>query len=106
VLLEKNTKDARISISLTDTKEAVLFSLCDNGGGIPAEILERLGEPYVSSKVSSGTGLGIYMSKIIVEKHLGGTLSWENREEGACFSVSLPLCKDNSTSIDAAVSIQ
>jgi two-component system CheB/CheR fusion protein len=92
-LKESEQKNARVDITIKESSTEVVLTICDNGGGIPKEILSRLGEPYVSSKVQSGTGLGIYMSKIIVEQHLGGLLSWENREGGACFTVTLPLKK-------------
>jgi signal transduction histidine kinase len=89
VLQESEQKDAKIDITIKESDTEVTICVCDNGGGIPQEILSRLGEPYVSSRVQSGTGLGIYMSKIIVEKHLGGTLTWENRDGGACFVITL-----------------
>lgn len=67
------------------------LNISDNGGGIPQEVLPKLGEPYVSTKSATGTGLGLYMSKVIIEKHLDGTLSWQNETEGACFTIALPL---------------
>jgi signal transduction histidine kinase len=99
VLQESEQKDAKIDITIQENNTEVTILICDNGGGIPQKILSRLGEPYVSSSVQSGTGLGIYMSKIIVEKHLGGTLTWENRDGGACFMITLMLVessKENS----------
>jgi len=83
--------DAKIVITITGSQKEVSLTLCDNGGGIPEDILSRLGEPYISSKVQSGTGLGIYMSKTIIEKHLLGRLSWENKDVGACFRIDLPV---------------
>jgi PAS domain S-box-containing protein len=91
VLREPHITDAKMHIRVSEDDEFVAISICDNGGGIPEKILEHLGEPYVSSKIQSGRGLGIYMSKIIVEKHLLGSLYWENINGGACFIIKLPL---------------
>lgn len=91
VFEEREITGAKIRISISEYDEFVTISICDNGGGISEEILPRLGVPYVSSKSLNGTGLGIYMSKIIVEKHLLGKISWENKDDGACFMIELPL---------------
>jgi len=68
----------------------VKIEICDNGGGVDEALLTTIFEPYFSTKgAKSGTGLGLYMSKTIVEEHLNGRLSVYNNEEGACFVVSL-----------------
>ncbi|MFT7004838.1 MAG: PAS domain S-box-containing protein [Sulfurimonas sp.] len=92
-LLKNKPKNASIAIDIKENDEYITIDICDNGSGIPQEILTKLGEPYVSSKGLNGTGLGIYMSKMILEKHMNGTLEWRNQEIGACFSISI---KNNS----------
>ena len=84
---ERGHGDAKIVITTKEHEGCVEVDICDNAGGIPDEIMERLSEPYFSTKGHNGTGLGLYMSKMIVEKHLGGSLSWSNKDEGACFKV-------------------
>ncbi|QOY52896.1 PAS domain-containing sensor histidine kinase [Candidatus Sulfurimonas baltica] len=84
-------KEPRIAIDVNEIDGLVIASICDNGGGIAYPTLKLLGQPYVSTRNKNGTGLGIYMSKTIIEKHLGGTLSWKNIGEGACFTVALQL---------------
>lgn len=68
------------------------LSIADNGGGIPEEILGRIFEPYYTTKEESkGTGVGLYMSKIMIEENMGGQLSASNDEQGALFTIILPL---------------
>lgn len=91
--LIENTKEAKwIDLSCSEDDQHLLFEISDNGGGIDAGLTDRIFEPYFSTKLQkNGTGLGLYISKIIVEKHLGGTLSCTNRDEGAVFTIKIPL---------------
>jgi len=67
-----------------------LITINDNGGGIPKEIIERVFEPYFTTKEDNkGTGVGLYMSKMIIEDNMNGTLSVENNEKGAIFKIEL-----------------
>ena len=83
---ERGVQNPRITI---DVQERVC-SICDNGGGVSEDIMERIFEPYFSTKdEKNGTGLGLYMSKIIVEEHHKGTFKVENRDDGVCFIIEL-----------------
>jgi signal transduction histidine kinase len=80
----------KILFSLKEVdKDYILATISDNAGGIDESVLERVFEPYISTKSKNGTGLGLYMSKVIVEEHLGGILSVENINGGASFSIKL-----------------
>jgi len=85
-LIEKKIGNPRITI----TTENRTISICDNGGGIPEDIMENIFEPYFSTKdEKNGTGLGLYMSKIIVEDHHKGKIQVQNTEDGVCFIIEL-----------------
>ena len=87
---DNNINDGLIQITTTQKKKNLIINICDNGGGIDKSILDKLGQPYVTTKSKNGTGLGLYMSIIITSKHLGGKLHWENKEKGSCFYITLP----------------
>ncbi len=89
--LENSTKDPTITIS-TYCKDGYAYISChDNAGGISEDILDDIFNPYFSTKKEKdGTGLGLYMSKTIVEDHCGGKLTVENKNNGALFTIKLP----------------
>lgn len=68
----------------------VTIRFMDNGGGIPVEIANRIFEPYFSTKnTCKGNGLGLYISKMIIENNMGGSLSAQSLPDGALFSIEL-----------------
>ena len=78
-------------IEKIDEKNA-LISFQDNGGGIPIDTIEKIFEPYFTTKhKSQGTGIGLYMSKRIVEERIEGSISVSNNEAGACFKIIIPI---------------
>lgn len=78
----------RITIDAVEGCSAVTIS--DTGGGIPDEILPRIFDPYFTTKpIGTGTGIGLYMAKVIVEKNLGGRLMASNTAEGASFRLEV-----------------
>jgi signal transduction histidine kinase len=88
---EKKVKNPKITIMIDEQKEHISIEICDNGGGISQEIMEKIFDPYFSTKdEKNGTGLGLYMSKTIIEKHHHGKLSVHNQNGGACFTITLP----------------
>ncbi|MGD9613551.1 MAG: ATP-binding protein, partial [Kiritimatiellia bacterium] len=64
----------------------------DNGGGVPADILPKVFDPYFTTK-EQGSGIGLYMVKMIVEKNMGGHVEAANVADGARFVVRIPLKK-------------
>lgn len=88
---ERNIKDAEIKISTFFKESLLTIAISDNAGGIDESVINKLGEPYVTTKSANGTGLGIYMSLIIIEKHFGGSMNWKNINNGSCFTIELPI---------------
>jgi len=90
VLLEKKIKNPFIKLAAYRTEDKYILEVSDNGGGIPEEIVENIFDLYFSTKQErNGTGLGLYMSKVIIDEHCGGELSVENIENGALFRIAL-----------------
>ncbi|MEN1761980.1 ABC transporter substrate-binding protein [Anoxynatronum sibiricum] len=90
-LVEKQISQRKIHITIDNDTPWVAVSIADTGGGIPATIADRIFEPYFSTKPQKqGTGLGLYMTKTIVENSLKGTLRWENSTQGAVMTIRIP----------------
>jgi len=89
-LVENSVEHGVIRIETYEDGEHVYIKIGDNAGGIPEDIKHRIFEPYFSTKAVTGTGLGLYMARTIVEKHLKGRIWAENTAQGACFFIELP----------------
>ena len=88
--LTRNTYQALVKISIYHAENSFVIKLCDNAGGIPKSVRNKIFEPYYTTKhKSQGTGLGLFMARKIIIERLGGQLSVENVGDGSCFSISL-----------------
>jgi len=89
-LLEVDVSNPTIILATYKENGKLILEVSDNAGGIPDSIKEQIFDPYFSTKKEkNGTGLGLYMSKIIIEEHCGGLLSVYNNENGAVFKISM-----------------
>ncbi len=81
----------RVVIACNADDKHLRVTISDNGGGIPEQVLSQIFTPYFTTKgTASGTGLGLYMAKVIVENEMNGTLTAGNVASGACFTIALP----------------
>jgi signal transduction histidine kinase len=88
--VEKNITNASITIQTLKQNSEHIIKIVDNGGGIPKDILPNIFDPYFSTKdEKNGTGLGLYMSKTMIEDHHDGKLSVYNTDSGVCFEIRL-----------------
>jgi signal transduction histidine kinase len=91
VLMERDIKQREIWIEVEKVKDEIHLSIEDNGGGIPQSIIGKIFDPYFSTKAKNGTGLGLYMSNMIIEEHMNGQLLVSNSKRGARFEIILPI---------------
>ena len=88
LLIDTENKKKEIYIHLSTNNQSIILSIEDNADGISDELLPHIFDPYFSTKSEkNGTGLGLYISKMIIEEHMGGELSAENTSMGAKFSI-------------------
>ena len=87
---EKSSLAGLIKVTIEEEKGKVKIGVCDNGGGIDPSVKDTISQPYVSTKSKNGTGLGLYMSVMIAEQHLGGRIYWTSDKSGSCFYIALP----------------
>ena len=90
VLIENRVKNPWIKIYTEEMDDKIILFIEDNGGGIKVEPRGKIFDPYFTTKIDSkGTGIGLYMSKIIVDKNMDGKLRVRDGEFGARFEIIL-----------------
>ncbi|MEA2049304.1 MAG: HAMP domain-containing sensor histidine kinase [Campylobacterota bacterium] len=94
-MVQNNIENRWIKIELNENNNMIILTVEDNGGGIPQNIMDKIFDPYFTTKYKSqGTGLGLYMSMSIMKKHLHGTIKVDNTKNGAKFSIEFPRVKE------------
>jgi PAS domain S-box-containing protein len=89
-LVERTIESPRIKISISSDDATSLVTIADNAGGIPEAIVEKIFDPYFTTKgPQQGTGVGLFMSKAIIENKMGGKLTVRNTDVGAEFRIEV-----------------
>ncbi len=84
----KHIKRGLIHILIYNHAKNVIIEIHDNAGGIPSERLPNIFDAYFTTK-EHGHGIGLYMSKLIIEDKMGGKIQASNVNDGACFTITL-----------------
>lgn len=99
-----NAKDAivnkgiagEIIIDVFYENKFAVVKIKDNGEGIPKDILNKIFEPYFTTRSGEeGTGLGLYLSKVIIEEHMNGYINVQNTDDGTEFKITTPITHGN-----------
>lgn len=77
---KRQIKNPIIDVTLTEDESHILIHLIDNAGGIPEHIIQKVFDPYFSTKEEKGKGMGLYFAKTLIENHMNGTISIENND--------------------------
>jgi PAS domain S-box-containing protein len=95
ILVLKKIETPKIVITAWKEEDNIIINIEDNALGIDSNYLDKIFEPYFTTKLKSqGTGLGLYMAKMIIENGLFGFLTVENKSNGACFTIKIPEGKE------------
>jgi PAS domain S-box-containing protein len=90
VFIERNVSDPKVNIRVCSEGRCVVITVADNAGGIPENIVNKVFDPYFTTKgPQQGTGIGLFMSKVIIEKNMGGRLNVKNTVNGAEFRIEV-----------------
>ncbi len=90
-LMERTIPDAVIALHAARESGSLRITVHDNAGGIPPDLLEKIFEPYFSTKAEKGTGIGLYMVRTIIQEKFEGSIDVTNRDGGAHFTLHIPL---------------
>lgn len=101
-LIENKRENRIVKISTFSQDNRAMIAIEDNAGGIPEKIINRIFDPYFTTKEEGkGTGIGLYMSKMIVETNMNGKINVTNGEKGAIFIITFQ-CKEALQKIETA----
>jgi signal transduction histidine kinase len=91
VLLERKIQNPTIHMEIKSGEDYNIVKIEDNGGGVDESIIDKIFDPYFTTHhKTQGTGIGLYMSKNIIEREMNGFINVKNTQKGACFTIKVP----------------
>ena len=94
-LINRKINNPKISIKILQKENNSVVQIIDNAGGINVKPIEKIFEPFFTNDKINGTGIGLFMSKLIIENNMQGRLFVENNKEGAVLTITVPKLKNN-----------
>ena len=99
VLSDTPPPDPFIKITTDVETKCAVIRIEDNGGGVPEKIIDKIFDPYFTTKGAKGTGIGLNLAKLIVEESMKGKIRLKNTDRGALFIIELPLIASDKSSV-------
>ncbi|MBU3015616.1 sensor histidine kinase [Poseidonibacter lekithochrous] len=94
ILIERKIENPKINIEIKEGENFAIVKITDNAGGVEKKIINKIFEPYFTTRhKTQGTGIGLYMSKNIIERNMSGVINVINIEDGALFTVKVKKVK-------------
>ena len=94
-LVENNIENKKVFVSIKKDKDFAYVNISDNAGGISIQMVDKIFKPYFTTKsYRKASGLGLFISKIIIEENMRGKLEFENFMDGAKFTIKIPILKE------------
>ena len=90
VLIQRKIENPKIKISISENKNDIITIIEDNAGGIKITPIEKIFDPFFTYEKINGSGIGLFMSKLIIENNMNGKLEVQNNKYGATFTVTIP----------------
>ncbi|MGM0518636.1 MAG: sensor histidine kinase [Campylobacterota bacterium] len=90
ILIQRKIKNPQIDILIQEEKEFLVTTINDNAGGVKVKPLSKVFDPFFTFDKKDGTGIGLFISKLIIENNMKGQLDVVNLKQGASFKIYLP----------------
>ncbi|WP_198306114.1 sensor histidine kinase [Arcobacter vandammei] len=89
-LIARKIENPYIKITIYEENDLIYTIIEDNAGGIKVKPIDKIFEPFFTYNKQNGSGIGLFMSKLIIEQNMYGKISARNKKAGACFEIILP----------------
>lgn len=90
MLVQRKIQNPKIKIFIEEDEDLAVLRIIDNAGGIDENYMNKIFEPFFTQEKRNGTGIGLFMSKLIIENNMGGKLMAINNNKGAEFIIVVP----------------